>query len=68
MCLQMHFEGTRRWVSPCILWYVAYISLQALSCQLQLIMRIVRLESDDVIIPLFAVIAVAVACQGETFL
>ena len=32
------------------------------------IMRILRLEPDDVIIPLFAVIAVAVACQGETFL
>ena len=31
-------------------------------------MRILRLELDDVIIAPFAVIAVAVACQGETLL
>ena len=63
----MHFERTRRWVSPCLLWYVAYMHQSSSPFMSITIMRIVRLEPDDVIIPLFAVIAVAVACQGETF-
>ena len=31
-------------------------------------MRILRMEPDDVVIPPFAVVAVTVASQGETFL